>query len=715
MIIRMGCARGPHSYSIKGVPAGNRMLALPPTMPAARLSRRRKSSHALFTPAKPGVYGIPQRPVTFAPNVTPVTYVDTDDTGGDLSLDSEGGGSPTASLFPPSATPAPPPTRKRCPPGKRRSQGYIPRPPNAFMLFRADFVRQKHVPGSIETNHGSLSKIIGTCWRQLPLEEKRVWEVRAKHEKAAHKAQFPDYRFRPVHNKNKHLAAGANGAGAPAAGADETRRREKPPATLEDERRCEEVAQLLLEGKKGEELAQAVRHLDRARERELASLAASGPPSPGGPASPRPAQQPHLHMPLPVPGVSPGFFTSQQGMYPRRPSSVPLPNEFYAAYGYGGGIAMPTLPFLQSRGASPVASISRQGHHAFSAGGFGQHQQQFAYPFHQQQDFTYGADAFSADTTSNFSFTHPFASASARASFAFGPSTSSSTSTNNNNAFAPPSFSPGFAQGFGHPTLAQRTSLSFGLGRRASSAQPLLMRAWGAGVDADDVFTHPFSADHAALFGGPFCASFGVGGGEGSVGVQGERDHSPLPDVEPELFAPDFSFGGSSSSAHSSGSSAASSVGVPPGGMDGAVSPVSPVPVPPTVVPDAGAYEGSPLARGRAGHSHHGSLDGVYAGGGGEGGMYAEMYGDVRHLEGHAHHLDTQHLDVRTQHLDQHSQHLDPHTQHIDPHAQGMWASPPDALLGGKMGMGMELDHLVLGAQGELGLGMDGMYFDGGY
>lgn len=156
------------------------MLALPPTMPAARLSRRRKSSHALctsrsarlaaptdppvVTPAKPGVYGIPQRPVTFAPNVTPVTYIDTDDTGADLSLDSEGGGSPTASLFPPSATPAPPPTRKRCPPGKRRSQGYIPRPPNAFMLFRADFVRQKHVPGSIETNHGSLSKIIGASF-----------------------------------------------------------------------------------------------------------------------------------------------------------------------------------------------------------------------------------------------------------------------------------------------------------------------------------------------------------------------------------------------------------------------------------------------------------------------------------------------------------------------------------------------------------------------
>ncbi len=73
-----------------------------------------------------------------------------------------------------------------------------------------------------------------------------MWEVRAKHEKAAHKAQFPDYRFRPVHNKNKHLATGANNASA-AASADDSRRREKAPTTLEDERRCDEVAQLLLE------------------------------------------------------------------------------------------------------------------------------------------------------------------------------------------------------------------------------------------------------------------------------------------------------------------------------------------------------------------------------------------------------------------------------------------------------------------------------------
>lgn len=109
-------------------------------------------------PLKHGNYGIGQaspKGVTFAPNVTPVTFVEPEND----SLDSDPS-SPTLSLFPPASAPAPP-SRKRCPPGKRRSQGYIPRPPNAFMLFRADFVRQKHVPGSIETNHGSLSKIIG--------------------------------------------------------------------------------------------------------------------------------------------------------------------------------------------------------------------------------------------------------------------------------------------------------------------------------------------------------------------------------------------------------------------------------------------------------------------------------------------------------------------------------------------------------------------------
>ena len=92
--------------------------------------------------------------------VTPVTYVESDEDDDELLALSQ---LQSAALFNASSTPAPPPARQRCPPGKRRSQGYIPRPPNAFMLSRADFVRQKHVPESIQTNHDSLSKIIGSA------------------------------------------------------------------------------------------------------------------------------------------------------------------------------------------------------------------------------------------------------------------------------------------------------------------------------------------------------------------------------------------------------------------------------------------------------------------------------------------------------------------------------------------------------------------------
>jgi hypothetical protein len=129
---------------------------------------------------------------------------------------------------------------------------------------------------------------LGNCWRALPLEEKRVWEIKAKHAKAEHKQMYPNYRFRPVHNKNK----------------------EKKPKTAipaEDERRCEDVAQLLLEGMKGDELAAAVERLDRMRSATPINL-------------------------------------------PRRPSSVPLPNSF--------PIAIPALPFVEpSRPHSPQQMI----------------------------------------------------------------------------------------------------------------------------------------------------------------------------------------------------------------------------------------------------------------------------------------------------------------------------------------------------------------------
>lgn len=51
--------------------------------------------------------------------------------------------------------------------GKKRDASYIPRPPNAFILFRSSFIRSQQVPEKVEGNHSTLSKIIGKRFRLL--------------------------------------------------------------------------------------------------------------------------------------------------------------------------------------------------------------------------------------------------------------------------------------------------------------------------------------------------------------------------------------------------------------------------------------------------------------------------------------------------------------------------------------------------------------------
>ena len=171
------------------------------------------------------------------------------------------------------------------------------------------------------TNRG-----IGNCWKALPDQEKKVWEVRAKKAKAEHKEMYPNYRFKPVHNKNKNK-----------------NKKEKLPTDEPDERRCEEVAQLLLEGKKGEELAAAVQRLDLHRKRDVT-----------GSLSPMPFAAPL------------GMSSAPSHLKHRRSSSVPpsIPMQWDAWSQVYNPIAIPTVPSLAlgyspSRPASPVNNIAR--------------------------------------------------------------------------------------------------------------------------------------------------------------------------------------------------------------------------------------------------------------------------------------------------------------------------------------------------------------------
>ncbi|KAF4612325.1 hypothetical protein D9613_004622 [Agrocybe pediades] len=420
---------------------------------------------------------------TFAPNVTPISFGDSDLE--DALLFNPDGQASVSRLFPPSETPAPPPTRRRCPPGKRPSQGYIPRPPNAFMLFRADFVRQKHVPGTIETSHTSLSKIIGTCWKQLPLEEKHIWEVKAKQAKAQHKNQFPDYRFRPVHNKNKNKEA-----------LDQKRDMKKMLVNNDDERMCEE--------------AKAIRDMDRARSMEKEQMREQGDfeledlTMPMSMPMPAPMQIPFQSNPqIPYPIANHAF------AYPRRPSSVPLPSEWFATNTSMNNIALPSFATFLSRPDSLVCSISR---------------------------YTQANSAFEQFTNNNTSSFPQYTPANAEFPTTLFAPTPQAAQTQFSAFFNP------------QMQITPRSSLGH---RRASSAQPLLMgrHSWlfdmpppGLG-GSDDTTQLPL----------PNFSSFDLAATMGNNNATGlmERDPSPLPEVQSGLFG-DFSFGGSSSSAPSS-------------------------------------------------------------------------------------------------------------------------------------------------------------------
>jgi hypothetical protein len=188
------------------------------------------------------------------------------------------------------------------------------------------------------------------------LEEKHYWEQRAKEEKQQHKIRHPDYRFRPVHNKNKNKDS-KSGTIIPGA------RRDKPQQTREEEIRCDTVAALLLEGKKGDELAQAVKDLDRAREAQLEGSASSRASFSSAMTTPPPFFNPPLQTAPHHPS----------GLFLRRPSSVPLPGDAWLG-GFASNmlsepaqysstattLTLPQVPFGSSRpvSPSPITGIS---------------------------------------------------------------------------------------------------------------------------------------------------------------------------------------------------------------------------------------------------------------------------------------------------------------------------------------------------------------------
>ncbi|KAJ6524683.1 hypothetical protein DFH09DRAFT_1418309 [Mycena vulgaris] len=255
-------------------------------------------------PAAPGAGGI-----AFATNITPTTFaadVDADaafefafqcdapppveslpqpacDTQTDLST-------PSFFIFEPTSTPPgskrPSRKRKASPPSSSSaspsspssstadgptptpSPAHIPRPPNAFILFRSSFIRARAVPARVETSHSTLSAIAGLTWAALPPADRGLWHAKAREAREEHQERFPGYAFRP--------RKAAPCAAAPSCKKKDVKDNADPPAPRRrcrdapppDRARCAHIASLLVQGLSGAALDDATRTFDAEREKE---------------------------------------------------------------------------------------------------------------------------------------------------------------------------------------------------------------------------------------------------------------------------------------------------------------------------------------------------------------------------------------------------------------------------------------------------------------
>ena len=92
--------------------------------------------------------------------------------------------------------------RSPSPACEEQEQEYIPRPPNRFILYRANAWKEREAQLRRDNitqpmTAGAFGQYIGPIWRSEPEEVKDFWEAKAKEALRKHKAMYPDYVYRP--------------------------------------------------------------------------------------------------------------------------------------------------------------------------------------------------------------------------------------------------------------------------------------------------------------------------------------------------------------------------------------------------------------------------------------------------------------------------------------------------------------------------------------
>lgn len=79
----------------------------------------------------------------------------------------------------------------------RRSGSHIPRPANAFLLFRSFLLNYKLRAEQLHNKQQTTSVIAADIWRSLPAYVRDEWGLRAKEAANLHHTLFPGYKFEP--------------------------------------------------------------------------------------------------------------------------------------------------------------------------------------------------------------------------------------------------------------------------------------------------------------------------------------------------------------------------------------------------------------------------------------------------------------------------------------------------------------------------------------
>lgn len=242
----------------------------------------------------------------------------------------------------------------------------IPRPANAFLLFRSNMTKTGAIPAKAEKRQQQLSKVAGECWHLLPPAEKQVWYDKAAELLREHVLKYPDYKFTPAARGTSRKAKGKEAQSAEE-GKDRIRElREKwthvygPAASPTRRRKPKQKEHSLARSEPDPEIDSLFPALSFTDSRSSSSL----PPSPSGsvddilpPMFPNPSY-PHYPENQPL-----NFYNSGAGnerSFPRSPSA-PSNQSFDIPFTYSGMFFDDSMSSSASSGGEPHSPSSDLG------------------------------------------------------------------------------------------------------------------------------------------------------------------------------------------------------------------------------------------------------------------------------------------------------------------------------------------------------------------